>query len=115
MDDTEKNEANTPESGEKKEGPRDDAGDPFMPPEPTFRFFITTLALQASIFLGDMPSPVNNKTEKNLQQAKFIIDTMSMLKEKTRNNLDENERTLLESVLYELQLRYVAVSGGGNK
>ena len=78
-----------------------------MPPETTFTFFISTLALQASIFLGNIPNPVTNKKEKNLGQAKFIIDTLGMLEEKTHNNLSDEEGALLESALYELRLQYV--------
>lgn len=59
-----------------------------IPPEPDFNFFITTLSLQASIDLGQIPNPVTNKKEENLTQAKFIIDTLGMLKEKTRGKSD---------------------------
>ena len=56
----------------------------FLPPEPDFNFFITTLSLQASIALGVVPNPATNKTEEDLTQAKFLIDTLAMLKEKTK-------------------------------
>jgi hypothetical protein len=81
------------------------------PPEPSFSFFISTLALQASVFLGDIPNPATNKKEKNLTQAKFIIDTLGVLREKTRNNLTDDENKLLEDVLYQLRMQYV----GANK
>ena len=82
----------------------------FVPPEPDFNFFITTLALQASIFLGATPNPATNQVEKDLNQAKFIIDTLGMLKEKTKGNLSQEENNLLENLLYELRMQYV--SGG---
>ena len=34
-----------------------------------------------------------------------------MLQEKTQGNLDEEERKLLESVLYELRMSYVKAKG----
>jgi len=80
-----------------------------IPPEPDFNFFISTLTLQASIFLGQIPNPATNKKEQNLSQAKFIIDTISMLKEKTQGNLTSEESELLENVLYELRMQYVAI------
>ncbi|MFH1678680.1 MAG: DUF1844 domain-containing protein [Candidatus Omnitrophota bacterium] len=81
----------------------------FMPPEANFSFFISTLALQASIFLGQIPNPATNKKEeKNLPQAKFIIDTLGVLKEKTQNNLNAEETKLLENILYELRLQYTS-------
>lgn len=79
-----------------------------IPLEPDFNFFITTLAIQASIFLGETPNPVTNKKEEDLNQAKFIIDTLNMLKEKTKGNLSKEESNVLEAVLYELRMQYVA-------
>ncbi len=83
----------------------------FIPPEPDFNFFITTLALQASIFLGTMVNPITNKKEEDLSQAKFIIDTLGMLKEKTKGNLTQEEIKLLENILYELRMQYIAKTG----
>jgi len=92
-------------------------GDKSMPPDPDFSFFVTTLGLQASIFLGIVPNPQTNQKQENLPQAKFIIDTLSMFKEKTKGNLTKEEAELLENILYELQLQYVSktkkTQGGG--
>lgn len=76
--------------------------------EPDFNFFITTLALQASIALGQVPNPVTNKKEEDLSQAKFLIDTLGMLKEKTKGNLNSEESNLLENLLYELRMQYIS-------
>lgn len=75
--------------------------------EVNFLNYVTSLGFQAMIFMGEIPNPVTNKVEKNLTQAKFLIDTLSMLKEKTSGNLDDQEKDLLENSVYELQLRYV--------
>jgi len=96
-----------------KEKKNQEATGQFVPENPDFKFFATTLAIQASIFLGILPNPVTNKKdEKNLTQAKFIIDTLDMLKEKTKGNLTTEETTLLENVLYELKMQYIAESEG---
>jgi len=84
----------------------------FVAPEPDFNFFITTLSIQASIALGSLANPITNKIEEDLTQAKFIIDTLGMLKEKTKGNLKEEEANLLENVLYELRMQYVAKNKG---
>ena len=76
-------------------------------PEATFNLFITSLMMQGLIALGDLEHPVTKAKERNLQQAKFIIDTLAMLQEKTRNNLAGDEAATLESVLYELRMRFV--------
>ncbi len=78
------------------------------PPEPDFNFFVTTLSLQASIDLGQVPHPHTNKKEENLTQAKFLIDTLGMLKEKTKGNLTQDETDFLENILYELRMQYIA-------
>jgi hypothetical protein len=85
----------------------------FVPPDPDFSFFATTLSLQASIALGQIPNPANNKTEEDLVQAKFLIDTLGMLQEKTKGNLTPEESKLLENVLYELRMMYLAKSKKG--
>ena len=80
----------------------------FVPPEPVFKFFVSTLSLQASIALGYIPNPSTNKTEEDLTQAKFLIDTLDMLKEKTMGNLSQEESAFLENLLYELRMGYVS-------
>ena len=80
----------------------------FVPPEPDFKFFITTLTLQASIALGHIANPGTGKTEQDPTQAKFLIDTLGMLQEKTKGNLTQEETDLLENLLYELRVAYLA-------
>jgi len=96
-----------------KQAPKEESK--FVPPEPDFKFFVTTLALQASIALGHMANPETQKTQKDPAQAKFIIDTLGMLQEKTKGNLTPDETTLLENLLYELRLAYVAPETGEKK
>ena len=79
--------------------------------EINFLNYITSLGFQAMIFMGEIPNPVTNEIDKNLEQAKFLIDTLSMLKEKTEGNLNEQEKLLLENSVYELQMKYVQASG----
>ncbi len=95
-----------------KEKAKSEAND--LPPEtpsdrqePDFKFFLTTLGMQAWIALGVLPNPMTEKTEQNLNQAKYIIDCLEMLSAKTRGNLDKEENELLENLLYELHLGYV--------
>jgi hypothetical protein len=87
----------------------------FIPPGPDFNLLITTLSLQASIALGQIANPATNKTEEDFEQAKFLIDTLGMLKEKTKGNLNTDETNLLENLLYELRMQYIAKTQGGNK
>ncbi|MBF0511719.1 MAG: DUF1844 domain-containing protein [Candidatus Omnitrophica bacterium] len=79
-------------------------------PELNFFNYIASLGFQTMIFLGEMPNPVTNQVEKNLKQAKFLIDTLVLLRDKTKGNLSKEEDDLLNGSLYELQMRYVDLS-----
>ena len=79
--------------------------------EPSFSIFVSSLSMQTLIFLGDIDNPLTHKKEENLDQAKYIIDTLSILKEKTKGNLAANEANLIDSVLYELRMKYTAKTG----
>jgi hypothetical protein len=76
-------------------------------PKPDFSFFITSLGLQASIALGNIPNPLTNRKEENIKQARFLIDTLAVLKEKTKGNLSLEEENLLDNLLYELRMQYI--------
>ncbi len=72
-----------------------------------FSTFIFSLGSAALIHLGMTPNPLNNKTEKNLTEAKQNIDLLSLLKEKTKGNLTSDEEKLMNNLLHSLRLRYV--------
>jgi len=57
--------------------------------------------------LGKTLNPMTGKVEKNLEQARFSIDMIEMLKEKTRGNLSEDLDKLVDSTLLELRMNYV--------
>lgn len=80
-------------------------------PEITFSLFVSGLLMEALIALGDVEHPVTRKKELSPAHAKFIIETLGMLKEKTKNNLTKDEEGSLESILYDLRMRFVQKSG----
>ena len=86
-----------------EEPPAEDQG----PMEVNFINYVSSLVFQTMIFLGEMPNPITNETDKNLAQAKFLIDTLVMMREKTKGNLSKPEEDLLNSAVYELQMRFV--------
>ena len=76
--------------------------------EINFINYISSLAFQALIFLGELPNPLDDsKMEKNLPQAKFLIDTLIMIREKTKGNLTPEEDNLISATVYELQTKFV--------
>ena len=73
-----------------------------------FSTFIMSLTSSAFYHLGDMPDPSTGKKEVNLPAVQQSIDMLIMLREKTKGNLKEDEKKLLEQLVYELQVKYVA-------
>ena len=73
-----------------------------------FSAFIMSLTSSAFYHLGDMPDPSTGKTEINLPAVQQTIDMLIMLREKTKGNLKEDEIKLIEQLIYELQVKYVA-------
>lgn len=61
----------------------------------------------AMMSLGKLENPVAGKIEKNVEFAKLSIDTLDMIKEKTRGNLSEYEEKFLDETLREVKLAYV--------
>ena len=57
--------------------------------------------------LGKIASPLSGKVERNLEEARFSIDTLAMLREKTRGNLSDDLARLLDSTLLNLRMNYV--------
>jgi len=96
-------------------GPGPDAREGKYPeaasPEVDFVGFILSLSTTAMYHFGDIPDPYTQKAEKNLAAAKQTIDILDMIREKTRGNLDEQEKELLEEALYELRMRFIKEKG----
>lgn len=76
-------------------------------PEITFSALLISLSSSAFIHLGDLPDPATGEKTKDLPLAKQTIDLLGLLREKTRNNLQEDEEKLFDHLLYDLRLRYV--------
>jgi hypothetical protein len=75
----------------------------------TFSTFVLGLSTQALVHLGEIASPVTNAIERDLVTGKHLIDILGILREKTRGNLEQAEEHLLDSILYDLRIRYVAL------
>lgn len=77
----------------------------------SFLSYIMSLGYQATIFLGEVPSPITGKTTQNFKQAQLLIDTLLMLQDKTEGNLLIEEKELLLKTLIELKARYAQKNG----
>jgi hypothetical protein len=78
-------------------------------PRVDFSTFVLSLGTSALYHLGVVPHPETGQklSPPELSLARNTIDTLEMLQEKTRGNLDGQERELIESLLYELRMHFV--------
>jgi len=77
-----------------------------------FSTFVISLSTQALAHLGEIPHPIDNQVAVELGAAKQLIDILGILKDKTKGNLDAAESALLESMLYDLRIKYVEHARG---
>jgi len=84
-------------------------GGPHIMPPASFGMLVTTLATEAMVGLGQIPRPGEAQPRVELEAAKYFIDTLAVLEEKTKGNLSPEEATALEDVLHQLRMAYVAV------
>jgi uncharacterized protein DUF1844 len=86
---------------------------PGMAPElggPSFFDLVAVLAEPVPIYLGDAVLP-DGQEATNLEMARFHIDLLAILRQKTAGNLTAQEADFLEDLLYRLRVRYVQKRG----
>jgi Domain of unknown function (DUF1844) len=86
-----------------------------LPPAPpaTFDVLVSMLFTQAMAMLGHLPDPGTGDTKVNKPYAKHYIDTLEMLGEKTKGNLNEDETKILSEALHALRMMYVNTKATG--
>jgi len=75
--------------------------------EANFSTLILSIASSAAMSLGLAPNPATHKTEKDLKMAQFHIDLLVLLRDKTRNNLIKEEEEFLNTILSDLQMKFL--------
>ena len=73
----------------------------------SFSTFIVSLASSAMVHLGETPNPETSTLTVNLALARNSIDLIAMLKEKTEGNRTDDESKLVDTLLYDLRMRFV--------
>lgn len=94
------------EAEPKTEAPKEETDRPPLP-EVNFSTLIFSLSSSALFHLGEIADPQTGEKKKDLPLAKHAIDTIAMLREKTKGNLTEEEHKFIDSILNDLQWRYV--------
>jgi hypothetical protein len=79
-------------------------------PPVDFHTFVLSLGSSALLHLGEIENPNDGVSQKDLPLAKHTIDILVMLEQKTKGNLTTAEEKLIESLLYDLRLRYVEIT-----
>jgi hypothetical protein len=86
-------------------------GQPRGLPEATFLSLINMLAVEAAMHMGLIETPGEAQPGLDLEAARHMIDMLGVLEQKTRGNLSADEDRLLENILADLRMQYVALSG----
>jgi hypothetical protein len=79
-------------------------------PRITFSVFVMSLNTSALVHLGEIEEPGGSGKKVDLELARHTIDTLAMLKEKTRGNLDSDEKIMIDNILCDLRMRYVKLA-----
>ena len=88
-------------------GSADQVGDdPEMPPA-SYAMLVSMLASDAMIALGQIPNPITGEFVPRRNTAKYLIDTIAMLHEKTRGNVAPEESQQVEELLHQLRMEFV--------
>lgn len=96
--------------GQKPGGGAAGAGEQRGIPKASFETLVSHAASQALLFLGVMPDPSTGRRMYHPEMARFQIDTLAVIAEKTEGNLSEDEKKMLDTTLYELRQAYIQVS-----
>lgn len=85
-----------------------DSDEPPMPPA-SFATLLSTLATQSMIALGQIADPMSGEPAPNMDLARYFIDTLGVIQEKTQGNLTDEEEKGLEDLLHQLRMAFVAL------
>lgn len=72
-----------------------------------FLSLVNSFQMQTMMQLGKLKNPFTEESERDLDSAQISIDILDMIKEKTSNNLSEDESKYLSQVLADLKINFV--------
>lgn len=78
-----------------------------IPMQASFSILVMSIASSAAMSMGLAPHPQTGEVEKDKGMARFNIDLLVVLQEKTKKNLSDDETRLIESILADLQMKYL--------
>ena len=99
------------ENDKTEETPEEEAvGESGPIPKPNLSALIHMFFMQAMIACGKMISPATNKYETDLNIAKYQVELLELIEEKTKGNLSEDEKTMVDGTLGELRVQFVEIA-----
>ncbi|HEY8270693.1 MAG TPA: DUF1844 domain-containing protein [Pseudobdellovibrionaceae bacterium] len=75
--------------------------------EASFSVLAMSIASSAVMAMGLAPDSPGGALKKDKNMARFNIDLLVMLQEKTKNNLTAEEKKFLENLISDLQIKFV--------
>jgi hypothetical protein len=84
-----------------------EVGDVPMPPA-SLELLLSTLATEALVALAEVPHPMTGKLQLRTNHAKYLIDTIDVLRQKTQGNLTPVEQQAIDGLLHQLRMVFVA-------
>ena len=79
-----------------------------MPPA-SLEMLVTSLATEALAALGQMPNPATNEVSTSPEHARYAIDMIEMLQQKTKGNLSSGEEDMFRDLLHQLRMLFITV------
>lgn len=79
-------------------------------PDPRFAAFVYFQAQNGGLFLGKIPNPATGEPNVNIRAAKSVVDSLEMLSDKTKGNLNSAEEKLLGLAVDNLRKLFDEVS-----
>ena len=83
-------------------------GEPMPPPD--FHALVSSIISQALLYMGAIPDPQTGQGIIHMDLARYNIDLLGVLEEKTKGNLTDEESKLLTQAVHELRLSYLQLS-----
>ena len=80
-------------------------------PPGNFAALVSTLATQAVYSMGLMPIEGQERPQADFEIARFNIDMLATVEEKTKGNLSDEEEQVIKNTLSELRMAYVKLAG----
>ncbi|NOS99490.1 MAG: DUF1844 domain-containing protein [Phycisphaerales bacterium] len=84
-----------------------EAGQRGRMPDASFAEIINLLGMQAAVAMGGMMTQAGERLPADLPAAKYFIDLLQVLQDKTAGNLEAEEKRVLDAVVYDLRMRFV--------